>query len=224
MSDMTGKVTKICSKCLRDLPIINFRERRDKGHPLYYRGWCKNCEKRHMAECYKLNKEHKKKYAIKYYKLNKNHIAEYYKLNKERIKKYRAEYCRLNKKHIAEYRKLNRGIRLIRFQLYWKNNPWARTKSYIGHRVRREYKKFGIKNYLTTQDLRFLWFRDKAYLMKTPTIHRIDNLGGYKLENCQYLEKKEHGRLHYDARQNTPIKLWRIKGVPIYGGAVCVGK
>ena len=41
-----------------------------------------------------------------------------------------------------------------------------------------------------------MWFRDNAYNMKKPTIHREDNNGNYTIENCRYLEFSEHSRYH----------------------------
>ena len=41
-------------------------------------------------------------------------------------------------------------------------------------------------------DLRYLWFRDKAYLMKRPSIDRRDSKGDYTLKNCGYLELSEN--------------------------------
>ena len=58
------------------------------------------------------------------------------------------------------------------------------------------YKKRGIKCLLSIKDIRYLWFRDKAYLMKEPTIHRKVSSKGYTKENCQYLERKIHGSKH----------------------------
>jgi hypothetical protein len=53
------------------------------------------------------------------------------------------------------------------------------------------YNKYGgrgIKNHLTKKQIKFLWFRDKAYLMKRPSIDRINNNGDYKLNNCCFIE------------------------------------
>ena len=78
---------------------------------------------------------------------------------------------------------------------YRRQPPWYKTLCYIGKRCgmvgkhkRGEYTKNGIKNFLTKEDLKFLWFRDKAYLMKRPSIDRVDGRGNYTLENCRYIE------------------------------------
>lgn len=102
----------------------------------------------------------------------------------------RAETCSLNcrKKDRRRYAKA----------LFIKK-PWLRTigsiKTRCGSKTRWYYKN-GIKNYLSKEDIKFLWFRDKSYLMKQPSIHRIDPKGHYILKNCRYIEFKDNAGLH----------------------------
>jgi hypothetical protein len=50
----------------------------------------------------------------------------------------------------------------------------------------------GIQQLMADKDFKFLWLRDKAYLMKHPSIHRIKNDKNYTIDNCQFLEHREH--------------------------------
>ena len=79
---------------------------------------------------------------------------------------------------------------------YYKKKPWAKTLEYIGNRIRYNSAYNGksrqIKNFLTTEDLKKLWFRDKAYLMKIPSIDRVNPLNDYTFKNCRYLELREN--------------------------------
>jgi hypothetical protein len=45
---------------------------------------------------------------------------------------------------------------------------------------------------MTASDVEFLWNRDKAYLMKTPSIDRIDTLGNYSVLNCRFIENLDN--------------------------------
>jgi hypothetical protein len=47
----------------------------------------------------------------------------------------------------------------------------------------------GIEFHLTYDEGGKLWFRDKAYLLKRPSINRKDNDGDYTFDNCEFIEK-----------------------------------
>jgi hypothetical protein len=64
------------------------------------------------------------------------------------------------------------------------NNPNSTNYKYYGGK--------GIKNSLTQNDTKVLWFRDKAYEMQIPSIDRIDNDGHYEYENCRFIEFSEN--------------------------------
>lgn len=82
---------------------------------------------------------------------------------------------------------------------YLKKNPWAKYKALIASRCSwSPYYNGEIclrKNLITTAELKKLWFRDKAYLLKQPSIDRIDNDGDYTYDNCRFIEMRENRRL-----------------------------
>jgi hypothetical protein len=81
---------------------------------------------------------------------------------------------------------------------WYKHNPWALTHKRISDRCidkkRTDYHGKNIKNFLHCSDLKMMWYRDKAYLMKKPSIDRINPNGNYEISNCRYLEHSENSR------------------------------
>lgn len=57
------------------------------------------------------------------------------------------------------------------------------------------YSKGTRKNYLTKDDLLYLWKRDNAINLEHPSIDRIDQAGDYSLDNCRFIEMAENRRL-----------------------------
>ncbi len=80
----------------------------------------------------------------------------------------------------------------------FEREPWRKTYAYIMYRCKynkmSSYVKTGIKNYLTIENLKYLWKRDKAHKMKQPSIDRINPKKNYTLKNCRYIEKKYNTR------------------------------
>lgn len=54
------------------------------------------------------------------------------------------------------------------------------------------YGARGIKCLITYSELKILWIRDKADLLKDPTVDRIDNDGDYIFYNLRFIEKSEN--------------------------------
>ena len=111
-----------------------------------------------------------------------------YHKNKE---KYIKEAVIWNQKNSRRHYIINR--------LYLKRHPWM--ISYFALRQRcmnpnneryNSYGARGIQVKITGIEMKKLWFRDKAYLMKCPTIDRLDNDGNYEYTNCQFIEKVDN--------------------------------
>jgi len=103
-------------------------------------------------------------------------------------KQYLREYYQKNKKHLSDLNKIS-------MKKFMELNPWMGSFYKINQRCNnkkcKDYYRYGgrgIKNYLTKEEIKFLWFRDKAYEMKQATIDRINNDGHYELSNCRFIE------------------------------------
>ncbi len=85
------------------------------------------------------------------------------------------------------------------------NNPCKmslysiKTRLKISNKGRKNYYDKGIKNYLSVEDLKFLWFRDSAYLLNKASIDRIDSNGNYTIKNCRYIEVSENRKQGIEA-------------------------
>ncbi len=106
-------------------------------------------------------------------------------------------------------------------QILNKSEPWRHRLQDIRNRCNspknkryKNYGKRGIKCLLTLSNLKFMWFRDKAYNMNYPTVDRKNNDGNYVLSNCEFIErninsKKDKGRTVLQLNKNGKIvKEW----------------
>ena len=71
------------------------------------------------------------------------------------------------------------------YKHYQKAKTRCNNKNHINYK---NYGGRGIKCLLTKEDIKYLWFRDKAYLLKRPSIDRKNNNGNYTLKNCRFIE------------------------------------
>ena len=96
--------------------------------------------------------------------------------------------------------------------------PWYRHFHSIRSRVKDKadkYFKKSIKNFLTLEDIKKLWFRDYAWLLNKPSIDRINNKGNYIFNNCRFIELSENSRLGNIGNHNRLGKY--KKGEPTIG-------
>jgi len=78
-------------------------------------------------------------------------------------------------------------------------SPWIKLAYSIKRRCTdstvdswKYYGGKGIKCRITAEELKTLWFRDKAYEMYQPSIDRRDSDKDYCFENCRFIEWKEN--------------------------------
>jgi len=116
-----------------------------------------------------------------YYRANKQMFADY---NKKYFTK--AENRKKRKVTMRKWLKKHPGYT---WSLY-DNRPWVKTYKYIYNRIHDgkhpTYSK--IKRLISKNELKELWFRDKAYMMEKPSIDRINEKDNYTFDNCRYIE------------------------------------
>jgi len=176
-------LTKVCTKCKKEKELSEFNY-----HPTckYNKNSkCKTCEKEYKLKYKQNNKDKIYRQKQKHYKQNKIEILKKVKIyrinNKENIKINKKRYYQEN---INYFKQRNRLIK-----------PWNKHLSWIKNRCNNKnadnYKYYGgkgIKCRITVDDLKMLWFRDKAYLLDRPSIDREDSNGNYEYKNCQFIE------------------------------------
>lgn len=116
--------------------------------------------------------------------------------------------------YLKNYKKRN-----MQTKLYLKNNPWMKTYLYINQRCNNSnntaynwYGGRGIQNLITSSELKQLWFRDKAYKMKQPSIDRINSDGHYEYKNCRYIELIENLKRVAVGKGIKPILQYHLNG------------
>lgn len=141
-------------------------------------------------------------------------------LNSFHKRKYSKDgYRSVCKECRKQNRKENRDYLNNKEKQYYKNNPWKLTLKAIKARCNNEndsnYKYYGgrdIKCLITAEELKELWFRDKAYEMDKPSIDRKDNDGNYEYSNCAYIELSDNVRKRNLSikRINSAIYEWEL--------------
>ena len=100
---------------------------------------------------------------------------------------YQREYYRTHKAELAAvkaYRQkhdLNYRLRTVLRTIDQRCND-PRHASY------RWYGAKGIQNFLTFEDVKYLWFRDNAAAMKRPSLDRRNSSDDYNFDNCRFME------------------------------------
>lgn len=77
--------------------------------------------------------------------------------------------------------------------------PWKSVYQYIRTRCKQK-SSYSYKRYkhlpfeITTAQIKKLWFRDKAWKLKRPSIDRIVDEKGYVMDNLHFIELSENSR------------------------------
>ncbi len=129
------------------------------------------------------------------------HSKEWRDNHKEEVKISHRKWYLSHKTEVRAYSKKWESKNKERRKMYnirhRTKNPWIKYYEYAKFRCNTKnkyYKDRGIKFLMTQEDFKTLWIRDKAWLLKRPSVDRIDNNGNYTLENCHFMEVGENAR------------------------------
>jgi len=106
---------------------------------------------------------------------------------------------RINKMSCCDRYRYTKESNALSCKKYIKNHPWMcflrELRTRCNNPNSKDYKNYGekgIKALITKDEIQNLWFKDKAYEMKKPSIYQKKSKGNYALDNCQFLEMAEH--------------------------------
>lgn len=96
-----------------------------------------------------------------------------------------------------------------------KRNPWYNSLRMARERCNRKgqirypgYGGRGIACCLTLQQVRALWFRDKADIMEKPSLDREDPDKNYTLDNCSFMELSDNvAKGNRERAERTPLTM-----------------
>lgn len=135
-------------------------------------------------------KEYDKQWKIEHPEKVKEYRKRYKEKHPEKVKAYKKEWRKKNWDRIKE--KLRE-----RWKNRYKDCPWLKHLRYARYRCSSSgpYYKNGTKCLLTKEEIKDLWFRDKAYLLNKPSIDRKNAKGNYTSKNCRFIERGENTRI-----------------------------
>lgn len=98
-------------------------------------------------------------------------------------------------------------------------NPWYPSFNCAKSRCKdkscgsyEDYGGKGIKFLMDIKDFKTLWHRDKAHLMKKPSIDRLNSKKHYIITNCRFIEWIENCR--QGGKSKSYKKISRLKNMP----------
>lgn len=111
------------------------------------------------------------------------------------------------------YLKTCKACRYEMRKRYRSKNPWHDTLTRIKNRCRNSKYYASIKCEITTNELKYLWHRDNAWCMKSPSIDRIDNNGNYNISNCRYIENWENNSRAHKGNKKLVLNIPKMKAL-----------
>lgn len=140
-------------------------------------------------------------YQKNWHRKNKDKVridsAKYYQKNRQLILLKKKEYCKKNKEKRCLYDKR------IKLKFPWRSS-YFNAKNRCTNKNNQDYKTYGkrgIKFLLTIEEIKKIWFRDKAFLLHRATIDRKNNNKNYCFTNCRFIEGSENAtKGNYESR------------------------
>lgn len=106
--------------------------------------------------------------------------------------------CRYQKYKLKSKKWLMKNWRTAKAK-YNKLHPWythyCALKQRCNYRKYHSYHRYGgrgIKCLISLNDLKEIWFRDKAYNLTRPSLDRINNNGHYSKDNIMFIEHNKN--------------------------------
>ena len=138
---------------------------------------------------------------------NRLRASKWYLKNRKRVLNRVKKYALLNRIKIKKYHKNWEYSRRIKEPWIYHYKSAHDRCTYSTARGFERYGGYGIKFLMTKEDFKFLWNRDKAYLLKKPSIDRENTKGHYELSNCRFIEMTENNRRKGSLSREQVIKI-----------------